>query len=111
MYSTILSHRASLLSVPTLNPINCSGSGSDGPAAVTPADRSSATATHTPIRLVKSFEARSTDGYYRFERHGAHGRDTIRHADGPGPIANHSGGWRLDSGHAGNHLAWTGRCA
>src|SRR6478752_235003 len=85
MYSTILSHRASLLSAPTLNPINCSGVCSDGPAAVRPADRSSQAATHTPARVVSSFERRTTHSYYRFEQHGSHGRDTIRHPDGPGP--------------------------
>src|SRR5229473_801823 len=67
MYSTILSQRASLLSAPTLNPINCSGGWSSPPAAVTAADRSRQIATKTAATMAVSFEARSTGHYYRFK--------------------------------------------
>ena len=44
MYSTILSQRISLLSAPTLNPVNCSGDWRDA-AAVRPEDDTSAEAS------------------------------------------------------------------
>src|SRR4029079_13502157 len=50
MYSTILSHRASLLSAPTLKPRNCSGDCS-GPAAVaTRVDNTAKAAANTSER-------------------------------------------------------------
>src|ERR1700719_4564854 len=52
MYSTILSQRISLLSAPTLNPINCSGDWRD--AAASPHDRASARARRRPSNPVTS---------------------------------------------------------
>src|SRR5262245_42000503 len=62
MYSTILSQRTSLLSAPTLNPINWSGACS-APAAVRAPDATSSDARTRPVRTARRGRVRGRSGH------------------------------------------------
>src|SRR5262249_43227773 len=87
MYSTILSHRASLLSAPTRYPRNCSGACS--PAAVATSVDASATAAQTSGRrgLIEASEVvQKTDPE---ASHANRRRATADHASTTRPLPSH----------------------